>query len=206
MRRLRKKLTALLLALPALLCACAGKPAKQDLAQPALDFRQALLENGCSFEAEITADFEDYVYSFTLSCEEDSDGSMQMRILAPDTLAGITAQIEGERAKLVFDGAETAFGTLEGLGLSPMTAPELLAEAWETGYIQYTGLEERFLHVTYLCGYDEDEYRADTWFQNGAPVRAELSCDGYVAVQIDVTDFNLRKAETNNESTQTNMG
>lgn len=81
MRRLRKKLTALLLALPALLCACAGKPAKQDLAQPALDFRQALLENGCSFEAEITADFEDYVYSFTLSCEEDSDGSMQMRIL-----------------------------------------------------------------------------------------------------------------------------
>ena len=85
-------------------------------------------------------------------------------------------------------------------------APELLAEAWETGYIQYTGLEDGLLHVTYLCGYDEDEYRADTWFQNGAPVRAELSCDGYVAVQIDVTDFNLRKAETNNESTQTNMG
>lgn len=106
----------------------------------------------------------------------------------------------------MFDGAEAAFGTLEGLGLSPMTAPELLAEAWETGYIQYTGLEERFLHVTYLCGYDEDEYRADTWFQSGAPVRAELSCDGYMAVQIDVTDFNLRKAETNNESTQTNMG
>ena len=117
MRRLRKKLTALLLALPALLCACAGKPAKQDLAQPALDFRQALLENGCSFEAEITADFEDYVYSFTLSCEEDSDGSMQMRILAPDTLAGITAQIEGERAKLVFGDTEAAFGTLSGLGI-----------------------------------------------------------------------------------------
>ena len=114
MRRLRKKLTALLLALPALLCACAGKPAKQDLAQPALDFRQALLENGCSFEAEITADFEDYVYSFTLSCEEDSDDSMQMRILAPDTLAGITAQIEGERAKLVFGDTEAAFGTLPG--------------------------------------------------------------------------------------------
>ena len=123
MRRLRKKLTALLLTLPALLCACAGKPAKQDLAQPALDFRQALLENGCSFEAEITADFEDYVYSFTLSCEEDSDGSMQMRILAPDTLAGITAQIEGERAKLVFGDTEAAFGTLSGLGISPMAAP-----------------------------------------------------------------------------------
>ena len=40
----------------------------------------------------------------------------------------------------------------------------------------------------------------------GAPVRAELSCDGHTTVQIDVTDFNLRKAETNNESTQKNMG
>ncbi len=119
---------------------------------------------------------------------------------------GFTATASDEGAKLVFDGAEAAFGTLEGLGLSPMTAPELLAEAWETGYIQYTGLEDGLLHVTYLCGYDEDEYRADTWFQNGAPVRAELSCDGQMAVQIDVTDFNLRKAETNNESTQTNMG
>ena len=187
MRRLRKKLTALLLALPALLCACAGKPAKQDLAQPALDFRQALLENGCSFEAEITADFEDYVYSFTLSCEEDSDGSMQMRILAPDTLAGITAQIEGERAKLVFGDTEAAFGTLSGLGISPMAAPAYLAQAWR-------------------CGYGEDEIRVDTWFSDGAPVRAELSCDGHTTVQIDVTDFNLRKAETNNESTQKNMG
>ena len=187
MRRLRKKLTALLLALPALLCACAGKPAKQDLAQPALDFRQALLENGCSFEAEITADFEDYVYSFTLSCEEDSDGSMQMRILAPDTLAGITAQIEGERAKLVFGDTE-------------------VAQAWRSGYMQFSGTEDGALHVTYLCGYGEDEIRVDTWFSDGAPVRADLSCDGHTTVQIDVTDFNLRKAETNNESTQKNMG
>ena len=156
--------------------------------------------------AEISADFGDTVCRFTLSCVYTPGNGTQMTITAPETLAGLTATASKEGAKLVFDGAEAAFGTLEGLGLSRMTAPELLAEAWETGYIQYTGLEERFLHVTYLCGYDEDEYRADTWFQSGAPVRAELSCDGYMAVQIDVTDFNLRKAETNNESTQTNMG
>lgn len=171
-----------------------------------MDFRQALLENGCSFEAEITADFEDYVYSFTLSCEEDSDGSMQMRILAPDTLAGITAQIEGERAKLVFGDTEAAFGTLSGLGISPMAAPAYLAQAWRSGYMQFSGTEDGALHVTYLCGYGEDEIRVDTWFSDGAPVRADLSCDGHTTVQIDVTDFNLRKAETNNESTQKNMG
>ena len=191
--------------LGAILCACNGQE-NTDPAQQALAFRQNVMQNICSFEAEISADFGDTVCLFTLSCIHTPGNGTQMTITAPETLAGLTATASEEGAKLVFDGAEAAFGTLEGLGLSPMTAPELLAEAWEAGYIQYTGLEDGLLHVTYLCGYDEDEYRADTWFQNGAPVRAELSCDGYMAVQIDVTDFNLRKAETNNESTQKNMG
>ena len=203
---MRNRLTALLLALTALLCACTGKPAKQDPAQRALNFRQALLESGCSFEAEITADFEDYVCSFTLSCEETSDGGMRMRILAPETLAGITAQMEGGQAKLVFEDTQAAFGTLSGLGISPMAAPARLAQAWRSGYIQFSGAEDGRLHVTYLCGYGEDEIRVDTWFSDSAPVRAELSCDGHTTVQIDVTDFNLRKAETNDESTQKNMG
>ena len=206
MRRLRNKLAVLFLALPALLCACTGNPAEQDPAQRALDFRQALLESGCSFQAEITADFEDYVCSFTLSCEEASDGGMRMQILGPETLAGITAQVEGEQAKLVFDDTEAAFGTLSGLGISPMAAPARLAQAWRSGYIQFSGTEDGSLHVTYLCGYGDDEIRVDTWFSDGAPVRAELSCDGHTTVQIDVTDFKLRKAETNNESTQKNMG
>ena len=64
-------------------------------------------------------------------------------------------------------------------------------------YREYNGEES---------GYGEDEIRVDTWFSDGAPVRADLSCDGHMTVQIDVTDFNLRKAETNNESTQKNMG
>ena len=191
--------------LGAMLCACNGQETIGP-AQQALAFRQDVMQNTCSFEAEISADFGDTVCQFALSCVHTPGNGTQMSITAPGTLAGLSANASGEGVRLVFDGAEAAFGTLEGLGLSPMTAPELLAEAWETGYIQYTGLEDGVLHVTYLCGYDEEEYRADTWFQDGAPVRAELSCDGRMAVQIDVTDFNLRKAETNNESTQTNMG
>lgn len=191
--------------LGAMLCACNGQETI-DPAQQALAFRQDVMQNTCSFEAEISADFGDAVCQFALSCVHTPGNGTQMSITAPETLAGLSANASGEGVRLVFDGAEAAFGTLEGLGLSPMTAPELLAQGWENGYIQYTGLEEGLLHVTYLCGYDEEEYRADTWFQDGAPVRAELSCNGCMAVQIDVTDFNLRKAETNNESTQTNLG
>ncbi len=191
--------------LGAMLCACNGQR-DFDPAQQALAFRQDVMQNVCSFEAELSADFGDTVCQFALSCVHTPGSGTEMIITAPETLAGLTASASEEGAKLVFEGTEAAFGTLAGLGLSPMTAPELLAQGWENGYIQYTGLEDGLLHVTYLCGYDEDEYRADTWFQDGAPVRAELSCDGQMAVQIDVTDFNLRKAETNNESTQTNLG
>ena len=205
MSRLQKKLAVLALALGLTLCACT-KQADEDPAQQALAFRQDVMQNTYSFRADVSADFGDTVCQFTLSCVHTPGSGTEMTITAPETLAGLTAMASDEGAKLVFDGAEAAFGTLEGLGLSPMTAPELLAESWETGYIQYTGTEDGLLRVTYLCGYEEDEYRADTWFQDGAPVRAELSCDGRMAVQIDVTDFNLRKAETNNESTQTNMG
>ena len=188
-----------------MLCGCAGKP-EEDPSQQALTFRQDVTQYPCSFQAEITADFGDTVNLFSLSCTHTPDGGTQMRLTAPQTLAGITAQVTDAEGKLVFDGAEAVFGTLEGLGLSPMAAPELLAQAWQSGYISYTGMENGCLHVTYLCGYGEDEYRADVWFENDMPLRAELSCNGFAAVQIEVTDFILRKAETDNENSQKNMG
>ena len=108
--------------LGAMLCACNGQE-NTDPAQQALAFRQNVMQNICSFEAEISADFGDTMCLFTLSCIHTPGNGTQMTITAPETLAGLTARASGEGAKLVFDGVEAAFGTLEGLGLSPMTAP-----------------------------------------------------------------------------------
>lgn len=191
-------------ALLTLLCACAGKA--PDTAQQALTFRTQTLENDCAFQAAITASFDDCVAEFTLSCEHTARGGTAMTILSPETLEGITAQTDETGAKLVFEDAEASFGTLEVLGLSPMAAPQLITSAWESGYIAYTGTEDGLLRVTYTCGYGEDAYTVDTWFADGIPVHAEVSRAGKTAVQIDVTDYILRKAETYNEITQTNLG
>ena len=129
-----------------------------------------------------------------------------MMITSPDTLAGIRAHADAGEAKLIFDDTEAAFGTLEGLGISPMAAPERMVQAWQSGYITFTGTEGDMLRVTYLCGYAEDTFCVDTWFQSGVPVHAELSRDGQMTVQIDVTDFTLRKAETIDEDSQKNVG
>ena len=118
-----------------------------------------------------------------------------MTITAPETLAGLNAQSSGEEAKLVFEDTEASFGPPDGLGVCAMSAPALMCEAWTSGYVQQTGREEGLLHVTYLCGYGEDELRVDTWFQEGTPLRAELSQDGRMAVQIDLSGFILQKAE-----------
>ena len=202
---MHKKAALLALALSMALCACA-KTNQPDAAQQALSFRQEMLAGDCSFQAEITADFGDTVSRFSLSCAHTQESGTTMTITAPETLAGLIAEAGGEEVKLVFEDTEASFGTLSGLGLSPMAAPELMCRAWQSGYVQDSGMEEELAHVTYLCGYGEDELRVDTWFQAGVPVRAELFCDGRMAVQIDVTDFILRKAETDNESTQTNLG
>ena len=191
-------------ALLTLLCACAGNT--PDTAQQALTFRQAVLQNDCAFDAKITADFEDTVAEFSLSCRHTARGGTEMTITAPETLEGLTAQTDETGAKLVFEDAEASFGTLDGLGLSPMAAPQLVTSAWESGYIAYTGTEDGLLRVTYTCGYGEDAYTVDTWFADGSPLHAEISREGWTAVQIDVAEFILRKAETYNEITQTNLG
>ncbi len=191
-------------ALLTLLCACAKTT--PDTAQQALTFRQAVIQNDCAFEAKITADFEDTVAEFSLSCRHTARGGTEMTITAPETLEGLTAQTDETGAKLVFEDAEASFGTLDGLGLSPMAAPQLVTSAWESGYIAYTGTEDGLLRVTYTCGYGEDAYTVDTWFADGSPLHAEISREGWTAVQIDVAEFILRKAETYNEITQTNLG
>ena len=188
-----------------MLCACAEKT-EQNAAQQALDLRQKLLGGICSFQAELTADYGEYVSEFSVSCVHSAKDGTEMTISAPQTLAGLRAQADKTGAKLVFEDTEAAFGTLTKLKLSPMAAPQLLAQAWESGYISLTGTEDGALHVTYLLGYDEDELTIDTWLKNGMPAYAEIACGGQTVLQAVLTDFTIQEAKTDHENTQTDLG
>ena len=200
---MHQKIAALALALGMLLCGC--KAAKEtDGAQQALDFRSRLLNGGCSFQAELTADYGTFVQEFSLACEYSAQEGTRMCIQAPESLAGICAEVSKDGAKLVFDGTEAAFGDLAGRKVSAMAAPQILASAWAESYISLTGKEDGALRVTYLSGYDEDELTIDTWFSDGAPVRAEIACGGRTVLQAKITDFIIQEADY--EDTQTNLG
>lgn len=202
---MHRTIAALALTVGLVLSGCAAK--KEDAAlQQALDFRQEMLAGECAFTAQLTADFEDYVCAFCVSCVHAPQGATELTILSPQALSGLHAHTDASGAKLVFDDTEAAFGTLTARGLSPMAAPQLLAQAWESGYIAYAGMEGERLRVSVLLGYGEEALGIDTWFQNGAPVYAELADGERTVIQAEISDLIIRKAETDNENTQANLG
>lgn len=180
--------TLLLLLLCLLLCGCG----KQDPTQEALDFRTALLETGgCSFCAQVSAEDGEQVYIFTLHCIWE-DGSAQLEVLEPESIAGIRATVEVGSTKLEFDGATLDFGSLAGGQLSPVAAPWLLACCWQSEYIAWSGADGQQRRVTYLRGYEDEELAVDTWFFDRIPVYAEMSWNGRRCLCVTIREFQMK--------------
>jgi len=64
-----------------------------------LQIREQLLRSkGCVFDADITADYGQLVYNFTLHCTADQAGAVSFEVLLPHTIAGITGMVSAEGA------------------------------------------------------------------------------------------------------------
>lgn len=171
-----------------LLTGC-GASAKEH-AQKAMDFRTALMESGgCGFTAQVTADYGDYVYVFTMDCQADREKT-RLHVTQPQELAGIGLTVEQNGRKITFDDMELEFGALGSGLVSPVTAPWLLTQCWVGEYIAFTGADDDLNRVTYLRGYDDEELTVDTWFDGrNVPVYAEVSLDDVRCLTIRLTDF-----------------
>lgn len=59
-----------------------------------LDLRSELLKaSECRFSCEITADYSDKVYTFSMDCQCDSQGNLTFAVTAPETITGITGKV-----------------------------------------------------------------------------------------------------------------
>jgi hypothetical protein len=185
---LRLKKIALSMLLMLSLCACQ----KQDGAmQKALDFRNKLLAaGGCAFTAEIAADYGGTVEKFTGSCRYQTDQSAEITLTAPDSIAGVTASVTKDGAKVTFGDTSVAFGSLANGNLAPMAAPCILGDCFACEYIDSAGTENGLCHVVYLKGYNDQELRADVWFsEEQTPVQCEISYNGQKALTAVLSDF-----------------
>lgn len=189
-------LCVLMITLP--LAACAGAGRDNGPEEEALTIRGEYLSmTGCSGSAVITADYGQRVYRYTLSFTSGAEETV-LTLTAPDTVAGLTARLPtGEGGLLEYDGAILETGPLDSEGLSPVSALPAILEAIRGGYLE-TCTREDWGNRSVLCLYIRDpelepgEGRTcSLWLdrETHAPVRGEISRDGFCVIQCDISDF-----------------
>lgn len=185
----RMKLIPVFLACFCTLTACSKS---DDEMQRALDFRTSLLSaSSCTFTTEVTADFGQRVYEFTLDCAYHSeDNYADLRVTAPDTIAGIAASVDGEDAEVKFENVSLELGTMAGGHVAPMQLPQILGDAWTYGYVDSIGKAGDGYLVTYRTGYDSDELLIYTYFDTQmVPIRSEVYYEETCVLAADIENF-----------------
>lgn len=191
------------LVLAALLAGC-GPSAKEDDAL-ALQLRSDFLSReGYSGTMEVTADYDQRVYTYTVDFVSQKQEGLTMTLRAPESLAGLTAHIAGGQTQLEFDGVQLETGPLNQEGLSPMDALPALMTAMESGYISDVGEENlEGTDTLRICCRDPEKEAGEgletiLWFstESKALLRGELRSDGYTVVRCVFSTFVLQLPNT----------
>lgn len=91
--------------------------------------------SGCSFRANITADYGTKLYEFTLDCQADREGNLTFTVVTPDSISGISGKINTQGAHLTFDDKVLAFEPIADGQITPVTAPWVLIMTLHGGYL-----------------------------------------------------------------------
>ena len=184
-----KKLWILLALL--FLFGCSGETAEMTRG---LTLREKLLNaNGCSFDADITADFGEQIYSFRLACQGNKDGSLSFAVQAPDTISGISGILSAKTGKITFDEDRTvAFPMLAEGEVTPVSGPWIFYNTLRSGYIVACGTEGEWLRLTINDTYEEEALQVDIWLDDeDRPISAEIFWHGRRVLSIGVTNFRI---------------
>ena len=179
-----------------LLAACGGGSAGGSEEETlALAIRGEYLEmTSCAATAEITADYGQRVYQYTMSVEA-SEEETALVITAPETVAGITARLKDKDSLLEYDGIAEETGPMDQQGLTPESAVPALLEETRSGYMRACTLEEDGTLLRMDCGDPEGEpgkgVETTLWFDadTHALARGEIRVDGFRAILCEFTQF-----------------
>lgn len=181
----------------ALLCACGGGNADNELV---LSLREDVQNmDAWSGEMELTADYGQRVYAYSVSFTGDREEGTTLTITAPEEAAGITAVAKEGQTWLDYDGVRLETGPLDPQGLSPMDAlPALLTEL-ETGTVAEVGTETdgdlSLLRLTLRDPEVTPGTGRETvfWFDKAQKtlLRAELRNDGATVVSCVFSSFTM---------------
>ena len=175
-----------------LLTACGG--GEEDDVVARLQQQYAAVESA-TMEAEIVCHYDDEVREYTLLCAYSPDKST-VTVLAPENLAGISAQVENGTLTLSYDDLSLDAGTYSAAAVSPVVAlPKLMrAAAW--GYPAEQSEEMQGERTCVRLGCDlsgEPGTMYVTWFDKETflPLRSEICVDGTVLFEVTWSRFEV---------------
>lgn len=153
--------------------------------------RSKLLQaDSCSFDAEITADYGDSLYTFAMSCQGNTKGDVAFSVTSPESIAGITGVIDDEGGKLTFEDVALQFDTMADDQVTPVVAPWIFLKTLRSGYLTSACTEDGQIRLTMDDSYEEDALQLDIWLtEDEIPVRAEILYDGRRILSLNVENF-----------------
>lgn len=114
-------------------CGCGNQ---SDEISKAMELRQRLLNSDrFCFDAVITADYGDRMYTFEVTCTASNIGAVNFTVVSPESIAGITGSVSEGTGKLIFDDTVLLFEPLSQGQLTPAIGPWLMVKAVLGGYI-----------------------------------------------------------------------
>lgn len=169
------------------LCGCQ----KKNTIAPALQLRDSLLQaDGCQFDAVITADYGDVTYSFTLKCNADSSGNISFIVIEPDSIAGITGNIDADGGELTFDEEILTFPVLADGYITPVSVPWLLVRSLRGGYIRAGGQDREHYRIQIDDSFEDDPLTADVFLDDQyLPVHCDFLWNNRRILSAKITSF-----------------
>lgn len=153
---------------------------------------QILKSSGCSFDADICADYGDKFHTFSLQCTGSSDGSIRFRVAKPQSISGIEGVIDGNDGQLTFDDTALFFPLLADDQVTPVSAPWLLLKTLRTGYLTSAGKDNGRIRLSMDDSYADDALHLDIWLETDeTPVRAEILFRERKILSLDVRNFRM---------------
>lgn len=175
--------------LPLLICCLTLTACSRSRSEEAVrDFAVRLNETETlSFTAGVRAEYAKKAARFTLRYEEDETGG-RVTVLAPELIQGISAHVSPGSTTLEYDTVVLDTGSLDSLGLSPLSSLPAAVRAMRLGHIDSVWEEDGRSVAQFE---PDDQLRCTVWFEKDAmrPVRAELMTDGRVTVYLEFRDW-----------------
>ena len=186
-----KKVVALILVAMLFVAGCSSG---DDGMERAMALRSRLLASGgYSFDADVSADYGDKVYTFSMSCQVEEDGTVAFAVMAPESIAGITGTLGPQGGQLTFDGTALAFEMLADGRFSPVSAPWILVHTLHSGYLTSCAKVEGGLMLSIDDSFCDDALNLTVYLgSDDLPAVAEISWQGRRILSLRVKNFAFR--------------